>query len=36
MKVTQEQLPDSQVGLEIEIPAEVSKQTYEKVLQKLI
>ncbi|MGF1459511.1 MAG: trigger factor [Leptolyngbyaceae cyanobacterium] len=36
MKVTQEQLPDSQVGLQIEIPAEVSKQTYEKVLQKLI
>lgn len=36
MKVTQEQLPDSQVGLQIEIPADVSKQTYEKVLQKLI
>lgn len=36
MKVTQEQLPDSQVGLQIEIPAEVSKQTYEKVLKKLI
>jgi trigger factor len=36
MKVTQEQLPDSQVGLHIEIPGEVSKQTYEKVLQKLI
>ncbi len=36
MKVTQEQLPDSQVGLQIEIPAEMSKQTYEKVLQKLI
>jgi len=36
MKVTQEQLPDSQVGLQIEIPAEVSKQTYEKVLNKLI
>ena len=36
MKVTQEQLPDSQVGLEIEIPSEMSKQTYEKVLQKLI
>ncbi|HEY9887973.1 MAG TPA: trigger factor [Candidatus Obscuribacterales bacterium] len=36
MKVTQEQLPDSQVGLQIEIPAEVSQQTYEKVLQKLI
>ncbi len=36
MKVTQEQLPDSQVGLQIEIPADVSQQTYEKVLQKLI
>ncbi|MEM6518944.1 MAG: trigger factor [Cyanobacteria bacterium P01_D01_bin.71] len=36
MKVTQEQLPDSQVGLQIEIPPEVSKQTYEKVLKKLI
>lgn len=36
MKVTQEKLPDSQVGLTIEIPAEMSKQTYEKVLQKLI
>ncbi|MEM9002972.1 MAG: trigger factor [Cyanobacteria bacterium P01_F01_bin.86] len=36
MKVTQEQLPDSQVGLQIEISAEASKQTYEKVLKKLI
>lgn len=36
MKVIQEQLPDSQVGLEIEIPAEASKQTYEKVLRKLM
>ena len=36
MKVTQEQLPDSQIGLQIEIPAEVSKQTYEKVLKKLM
>jgi trigger factor len=36
MKVTQEQLPDSQVGLQIEIPAELSQKTYEKVLQKLI
>jgi trigger factor len=36
MKVTQEQLPDSQLGLHIEIPAEMSKQTYEKVLQKLM
>ena len=29
MKVTQEVLPDSQVGLEIEIPAEMSQKTYE-------
>ena len=35
MKVTQEQLPDSQIGLEIEIPAETSKNTYEKVVQNL-
>lgn len=34
MKVTQEKLPDSQVGLEIEVPAEVSKQTYEQTLRK--
>ncbi len=33
MKVTQEKLPDSQVGLEIEVPAELSKQSYEKVLR---
>lgn len=30
MKVTQEKLPASQVGLEIELPAEMSKQAYEK------
>ncbi|MEL6383745.1 MAG: trigger factor [Cyanobacteria bacterium J06626_18] len=36
MKVTQERLPDSQVGLQIEISAEASKQTYEKVLKKLM
>ncbi len=35
MKVTQEKLPASQIGLEIEIPAEKSKQTYEKVLRNL-
>lgn len=35
MKVTQEKLPASQIGLEIEIPAQVSKQTYEKVIQEL-
>ena len=33
MKVTQENLPDSQVGLEIEVPAEMTKQSYEKVLR---
>ncbi|EGJ31921.1 MULTISPECIES: trigger factor [Moorena] len=35
MKVTQEKLPASQVGLKIEIPAETTKQAYEKVLQNL-
>jgi trigger factor len=35
MKVTQEKLPDSQISLEIEIPAETSKNTYEKVVQNL-
>lgn len=35
MKVTQEKLPASQIGLEIEIPAELSKKTYEKVIQEL-
>lgn len=34
MKVTQEILPDSQVGLEIEVTPEMSKQTYEQVLRK--
>lgn len=33
MKVTQEKLPASQVGLEIEITPEMSKQAYEKALQ---
>lgn len=33
MKVTQEKLPASQVGLEIEIPSEKSKQAYEQVIQ---
>jgi trigger factor len=33
MKVTQEKLPASQIGLEIEIPSDVSKQTYDKTLQ---
>lgn len=35
MKVTREPLPQSQIGLEIEIPAETTKQTYEKVVQNL-
>ena len=35
MKVTQEQLPQSQIGLEIEIPAETTKKAYEKVVQNL-
>jgi trigger factor len=35
MKVTQERLPASQVGLEIEISSETSKSTYEKVVQDL-
>jgi len=35
MKVTQEKLPASQIGLEIEIPAETSKQAYETIVQKL-
>ena len=33
MKVTQEKLPASQIGLEIEIPPEKSKQAYEQVIQ---
>lgn len=36
MKVTQEALPDSQVGLAIEIPAEMSQKTYDQVLSKLM
>ena len=35
MKVTQEKLPDSQVGLEIEIVGEASRNAYEKMVQKL-
>ncbi|RMF27856.1 MAG: trigger factor [Cyanobacteria bacterium J083] len=35
MKVTQEKLPASQIGLQIEVPPETTKQAYEKVLQKL-
>ncbi|OWY65878.1 trigger factor [cyanobacterium TDX16] len=33
MKVTQEKLPASQIGLEIEIPADKSQQSYEQVIQ---
>ncbi|MBE9109511.1 trigger factor [Nodosilinea sp. LEGE 07298] len=36
MKVTQEVLPDSQVGLEIEVPADLSQKTYDKVLSKMM
>jgi trigger factor len=35
MKVTQEKLPDSQIGLEIEISAESSQQSYDEVLKNL-
>ncbi|NET56444.1 MAG: trigger factor [Symploca sp. SIO2E6] len=35
MKITQERLPDSQLGLEIEIPAETTKKVYEKVVRNL-
>lgn len=33
MKVTQEKLPASQIGLEIEVTSEMSRQAYEKTLQ---
>jgi trigger factor len=35
MKVTQEKLPASQIGLEIEIAPEMSKKAYDKVIQKI-
>lgn len=35
MKVTQEKLPDSQIGLEIELPPEETKKAYEKVIKDL-
>lgn len=35
MKITQEKLPASQIGLEIEIPAEITKNTYEKVFKEI-
>lgn len=33
MKITQEKLPASQVGLDIEVPSETTQQTYDRVLQ---
>ncbi len=35
MKVTQEKLPASQIGLQIEIPSEKSKQVYEQVIKEI-
>jgi trigger factor len=35
MKVTQEKLPASQIGLQIEITPEITKQKYEQVIRKL-
>jgi trigger factor len=35
MKVSQEKLPASQIGLEIEITPEITKQTYEQVIKNL-
>jgi len=35
MKVTQEKLPASQLGLEIEVPADLSQQTYDRTVQRL-
>ncbi|MBD2598518.1 trigger factor [Nostoc sp. MBR 210] len=35
MKVTQEKLPASQIGLEIEITPEITQQTYEQVIKNL-
>ncbi|MEY3221480.1 MAG: hypothetical protein RLZZ203_336, partial [Cyanobacteriota bacterium] len=35
MKVTQEKLPASQIGLEIEITPEITKQKYEQVIKNL-
>lgn len=36
MKVTQEKLPESQLGLEIEVPGDMTQQTYEKVVRKFM
>ncbi len=35
MKITQEKLPASQIGLEIEIPADKSKSIYDKTVKEL-
>ena len=35
MKITQERLPDSQIGLEIEISGDTSRNSYEKVIRQL-
>ena len=35
MKVTQEKLPASQIGLEIEITPEITKQKYEQAVRNL-
>lgn len=35
MKITQEKLPASQIGLEIEIPADKSKTTYDKTIKEI-
>ena len=36
MKVTQERLPDSQVGLEIEVSSDVTQKTYDQVVRKFV
>ncbi|MFM2432037.1 MAG: hypothetical protein RLZZ511_3250 [Cyanobacteriota bacterium] len=36
MKVTQEKLPASQIGLDIEVPAETSQKVYDKVVNNLL
>ncbi|MBW4550500.1 MAG: trigger factor [Aphanocapsa sp. GSE-SYN-MK-11-07L] len=36
LKVTQEKLPDSQLGLEVEIPPELSQKIYDQVVNKFV
>jgi trigger factor len=36
LKVTQENLPDSQLGLEVEIPSELSQKIYDQVVNKFV